>query len=347
MKTNPLKVLLLGWDTPNVSTEVVPPTTTLLQALAPRAELTLLLPRISEPMRLSNHVQTTGLGNLTAEELVLLEALYESDKSQTLQWPEAPYRGASLDQDATPDGVPAAPYIGRAEESSAPSTSPVLEFAAPDEISAGTVEVGEAADLASDNVAPNSGTGEFTSEEVVARPTEVRSAPSNDEVPAPVVPANWMTQLPVHQSILDVATAALQALPTDDASLNFRVIQYARLATRLAASQDFSVIYASDWQSWLAGMEIRQLTGKPLVLHVYSLAQERDTPADRGWVMELERIALRRADLILTASADLALRVIELHDVAPQRVRRLSRAATQEADLLAETILSALREVSK
>ncbi|MBC8085146.1 MAG: glycosyltransferase [Hymenobacter sp.] len=142
-----------------------------------------------------------------------------------------------------------------------------------------------------------------------------------------------------------MALAALQAYPTDEASLNFRVIQYARLATRLAASQDFAVIYASDWQSWLAGMEIRQLTGKPLVLHVYSLAHERNTPADRGWVMELERTALRRADLVLTASSDLALRVIELFEVAPQRVRRLSRAANLDPDLLAETILSALREV--
>ncbi|MDF7813690.1 glycosyltransferase [Hymenobacter sp. YC55] len=348
MKTNPLKVLLLGWDTPNVSAEVVPPTTALLQALAPRAELTLLLPRISEPMRLSSHVQTTSLGNLTAEELVLLEALYESDKSQTLQWPASPYLGASINQEDNPNGVPAAPYIGRTEEeTNTPFASPALEFAAPDEVSAGTVGIGEAADLASDNVAPYSETEEVSSTEVAAQPTEAPSAPINDAAPAEVVPTGWMTELPIHQSILDVATAALQALPTDDASLNFRVIQYARLATRLAASQDFAVIYASDWQSWLAGMEIRQLTGKPLVLHVYSLAQERNTPADRGWVMELERIALRRADLVLTSTADLALRVIELHDVAPQRVRRLSRAATQEADLLAETILSALREVSR
>ncbi|WP_375434478.1 glycosyltransferase [uncultured Hymenobacter sp.] len=347
MKTAPLKVLLLGWDTPNVSTEVVPPTTALLQALAPRAELTLLLPRLSEPMQLSSLVQTTGLGNLTAEELVQLEALYESDRSQTLQWPVAPYIGATLDQENSSNGVPAAPYIGRSdEEVNVSSSSAAADFAAPDEVSAGTVAVGEAADLASDEVAPQSDDYAFASEEAVPQPTEAPSVHSNNGVPAEVIPTGWMAELPVHQSILDVATAALQAIPTDDASLNFRVIQYARLATRLASSQDFSVIYASDWQSWLAGMEIRQLTGKPLVLHVYSLAQERNTPADRGWVMELERIALRRADLVLTATAELALRVIELHDVAPQRVRRLSRAANQEPDLLAETILSALREVS-
>ncbi|HEX8424762.1 glycosyltransferase [Hymenobacter sp.] len=347
MKTAPLKVLLLGWDTPNVPTEVVPPTTALLQALAPRAELTLLLPRLSEPMRLSSLVQTTGLGNLSAEELVQLEALYESDRSHTLQWPVAPYLGATPDQENAPINVPAAPYAGRSEEEPTAPASPTADFAAPDEVSAGLVGTNEAADLANDETAPRPEVNGFASEESAPHQSETQSssANTNQVLPAEVIPTNWMTELPVHQSILDVATAALQALPTDDASLNFRVIQYARLATRLANSQDFAVIYASDWQSWLAGMEIRQLTGKPLVLHVYSLAQDRNTPADRGWVMELERIALRRADLVLTANADLALRVIELHDVAPQRVRRLSKAATQEADLLAETILSALREV--
>ncbi|UOG73751.1 glycosyltransferase [Hymenobacter tibetensis] len=345
MKTTPLKVLLLGWDAPDVPTDVVPPTSTLLQALAPRADLTLLLPRLSEPMRLSSLVQTTGLGNLTAEELVLVESLYESDRSQTIQWPAAPYLGATLSQEDSA-GVPAAPYIGRSsEQADMPYEAPSADFGTVEEAAASEIGVGEAADLAFDDAPAQPDASAFAGEEA-AESTDTPSFSSKNIAELEAVPSTWRTELPVHHSILDVAMAALQQLPTDDASLNFRVIQYARLATRLASSQDFSVIYASDWQSWLAGMEIRQLTGKPLVLHVYSLAQERNTPADRGWVTELERIALRRADLVLTATADLALRVIEMHDVAPQRVRRLSRAANQEPDLLAETILSALREVS-
>lgn len=337
MKTAPLKVLLLGWDAPAAPAEVVPPTPTLLQALAPRADLTLLLPRLSEPMHLSGLVQTTGLGNLTAEELALLEPEQETDRSQHWQWPAAPYQGATHDGQEDGPAVPAAPYIGSSEE-----TSP-LPYSVPavtaEEVQEGSLGVQEAADLAS---------GEVEAPAALPDSTTPPSEPTDytPEPPTEVQPTPPSVELPVHNSILNVALTALQALPSDEAGLNFRVIQYARLATRLARSQDFSVIYASDWQSWLAGMEIRQLTGKPLVLHVYSLAQERNTPADRGWVMEMERMALRRADLVLTSSSDLALRVIELYEVAPQRVRRLSRAANQDPDLLAETILSALGEVS-
>ncbi|MBC8083138.1 MAG: hypothetical protein H7Z21_07995, partial [Hymenobacter sp.] len=95
MKTAPLKVLLLGWDTPAAPAEAVPPTPALLQALAPRAELTLLLPRLTEPMQLASLVQTTGLGNLTAEELLLLDSRYGSDRALSWQWPAAPYLGAT------------------------------------------------------------------------------------------------------------------------------------------------------------------------------------------------------------------------------------------------------------
>jgi hypothetical protein len=340
MKTAPLKVLLLGWDAPAAPAEAVSSTPTLLQALAPRAELTLLLPRLSEPMRLSSLVQTTGLGNLTAEELVLLEEEPEVDRSQHWQWPAAPYAGATHGPEGGP-AVPAAPYIGSSEEAASFSYS--IPPSTAEETQEGNVGVQEASDLSS--AEPEAYPSVETSS-AAFEPEQPTEAPEPQPVVEEARPTPAPVELPVHNSILNVALAALQALPTDEAGLNFRVIQYARLATRLAANQNFSVIYASDWQSWLAGMEIRQLTGKPLVLHVYSLAQERNTPADRGWVMEMERMALRRADLILTSSSDLALRVIELYEVPPQRVRRLSRAANQDANLLAETILSALGEVS-
>jgi hypothetical protein len=291
-------------------------------------------------MRLSSLVQTTGLGNLTAEELALLEPEHEADRSQHWQWPASPYLGATHDQEGGP-AVPAAPYIGSSTEASdLPYFVPAVTA---EEVQEGSLGVQEAADLALTEVDTPAAAEDTASHYETSEPT---SQPEPQAFVEEVAPAPAPVELPVHNSILNVALAALQAMPTDEAGLNFRVIQYARLATRLAASQDFSVIYASDWQSWLAGMEIRQLTGKPLVLHVYSLAQERNTPADRGWVMEMERMALRRADLILTSSSDLALRVIELYEVPPQRVRRLSRAANQDPDLLAETILSALGEVS-
>lgn len=77
------------------------------------------------------------------------------------------------------------------------------------------------------------------------------------------------------------------------------------------AEPEFAAIYAPAWPTWLAAQELRQRTGQPLVLHVAALAaadtETIDTAA--GWVAELQRQALRRADLILAETPALAQRL--------------------------------------
>ncbi|WP_190242612.1 glycosyltransferase [Hymenobacter lapidiphilus] len=112
------------------------------------------------------------------------------------------------------------------------------------------------------------------------------------------------------------------------ADLNFQVIQYARFATSWACGKQFAVIYAVDWPTWLAAMEIRQLTGWPLVLHVHSLAQERAAPSETGWAVALERLALRRADLVLASTAEVASLLTERYQLPPERLQTISVSNT-------------------
>ncbi|QNH63355.1 glycosyltransferase [Hymenobacter sediminicola] len=352
MTIAPLKVLLLSWDAPAPSSEAsaVPVTTpTLVAALAPHADLTLLLPHLPEPMQLSSRIHATGLGDLTAADLALTGTERNALRLETWQSPAAPYLGASVPGGAggTFGTAPAAPYAG--------SSAPIPQN--PSETT--PIEIATTEQPTNDEPSLLQNSDEFAAEaaEPAAQEAQDLSQPADDlqpdtipaassAEPAASATSDGFPVPAIRQSVLDVALTALRTEPTDEAGLNFKVIQYARFATRLAASQDFAVIYASDWQSWLAGMEIRQLTGKPLVLHVHSLAQDRTSAADRGWIVELERMALRRADLVLTSSASLAMRVLELHELPPQRVRRLSSSDAQNPDRLAEAILVALREVA-
>ena len=77
------------------------------------------------------------------------------------------------------------------------------------------------------------------------------------------------------------------------------------------AEAPYAVIYAPAWPTWLAAQELRQRTGRPLVLHVAALAAPADEPLDEaaGWMAELQRQALRRADVVLTETAALAQRL--------------------------------------
>ncbi|MDJ0367164.1 glycosyltransferase [Hymenobacter sp. H14-R3] len=131
-----------------------------------------------------------------------------------------------------------------------------------------------------------------------------------------------LPELPIAVPIADIVTTAPPATthpalrpaathyPAPD--LNFQIIQYARFAVPVVlAEAPFAVVYAPAWPTWLAAQELRQRTGQPLVLHVSSLAAADDESVETatGWIAELQRQALHRADLILAETPALAQRL--------------------------------------
>lgn len=81
-----------------------------------------------------------------------------------------------------------------------------------------------------------------------------------------------------------------------------KVIQYSRVATKLAMKKDFDIIHAHDWMTFLAGVEIKKATGKPLAVHVHSLNYDRVGPDGRGWVYDLEKYGMEEADIVIPVS---------------------------------------------
>jgi len=81
-----------------------------------------------------------------------------------------------------------------------------------------------------------------------------------------------------------------------------KVIRYARVAAGLAEQRDFDLVHAHDWMTFPAGVEIKRRTGKPLVLHVHSLSYDRGGPDARGWVFDIEKVAMQEADLVIPVS---------------------------------------------
>lgn len=162
--------------------------------------------------------------------------------------------------------------------------------------------------------------------------SSVQAEPTPTAATGAVAPPAAESQLSAGSAL--ATPASLDALhPADqlfDApNLNFQIIQYARQAVPLAlAEQPFGVIYAPAWPTWLAAQELRQRTGQPLVLHLAQLAAADDEFIDlaAGWVAEIQRQALHRADLILTETPALAQRLRRELALPAHRVRPVPAA---------------------
>jgi glycosyltransferase involved in cell wall biosynthesis len=81
-----------------------------------------------------------------------------------------------------------------------------------------------------------------------------------------------------------------------------KVMQYADITASMAMKMDFDVIHAHDWMTMLAGIKIKQMTGKPLVMHIHSLEVDRSGPDSKGWVYDLEKNGMEFADLLIPVS---------------------------------------------
>nr|HMT30504.1 glycogen/starch synthase [Bacteroidia bacterium] len=81
-----------------------------------------------------------------------------------------------------------------------------------------------------------------------------------------------------------------------------KVTVFGKLTAKLAMKLDFDIIHAHDWMTMAAGMEIKALTGKPLVMHIHSLEVDRGGENSKGWVYQMEKRGMEYADLLMPVS---------------------------------------------
>ncbi|HEY1435128.1 MAG TPA: glycosyltransferase family 4 protein, partial [Thermoanaerobaculia bacterium] len=104
------------------------------------------------------------------------------------------------------------------------------------------------------------------------------------------------------------------------------VLRYAGAAGRLASREQFDVIHAHDWLTFLAGLEARRATGKPLVLHVHATEHDRAGGGENGFVTAIERLGLASADRVIAVSRYTADLVAREYGVPRDRLRVVHNA---------------------
>ncbi len=81
-----------------------------------------------------------------------------------------------------------------------------------------------------------------------------------------------------------------------------KVVEFSKICAAMAINAEFDVIHAHDWMTYLAGVEVKKATGKPLVVHLHASQFDRAGADARGWIYDLEKYGMENADAVIPVS---------------------------------------------
>lgn len=79
---------------------------------------------------------------------------------------------------------------------------------------------------------------------------------------------------------------------------------YEQAIERITEATEFDIIHAHDWITFRAALRAKELSGKPMILHIHSVESDRAGHAGRGnpIVRQIEELSLLAADRVVAVS---------------------------------------------
>ncbi len=107
---------------------------------------------------------------------------------------------------------------------------------------------------------------------------------------------------------------------------------YSIVAGVVARTLDFDIIHSLDWLTYPAGIHAKQVTGKPMVIHVHATEFDRSRGKPNPTVFGIEKDGMNHADHIITVSNHTRDIVINNYGVDPAKVTTVHNAVTPLTD---------------
>lgn len=103
-------------------------------------------------------------------------------------------------------------------------------------------------------------------------------------------------------------------------NLHEEINNYSIIAGVVARSRDFDIIHAHDWLTFPAGLHAKQITGKPLCIHVHATDYDRSRGKVNPTVYAIEKDGMDHADCIMCVSELTRNTVINQYHQRPDKV---------------------------
>lgn len=107
---------------------------------------------------------------------------------------------------------------------------------------------------------------------------------------------------------------------------------YAIVAKTIAKENKFDLIHAHDWLTFPAGVAAKQISGKPLVIHVHSTDFDRSGGAINPAIYAIEKQGMEEADEIITVSNLTKKRLIDQYQIPSKKITTVYNAIEPETE---------------
>jgi glycosyltransferase involved in cell wall biosynthesis len=108
--------------------------------------------------------------------------------------------------------------------------------------------------------------------------------------------------------------------------LMMEVSRYALVAAQIAKDKSHDIIHAHDWLAFPAGIAAKEISGKPLVVHVHATEYDRTGKNVNTQVYEIERSGMEAADHIIAVSQLTKNTIVSKYGIPAEKVTVIHNA---------------------
>lgn len=113
---------------------------------------------------------------------------------------------------------------------------------------------------------------------------------------------------------------------------------YTNVITQLVNQLEFDIIHAHDWITFQAGIAIKEITGKPLVVHFHATEFDRAGESGSADVYNIEREAVAKADITVAVSNWTARILIQRYSAHANNLRVVHNGVKLLDESIARTV---------
>jgi len=122
------------------------------------------------------------------------------------------------------------------------------------------------------------------------------------------------------------------------------VFYYSIIGRILGENKDFDIIHCHDWLSYPAGIAAKQVSGKPLVVHIHATEFDRSGENINHDVYNIEKEGFEKADKIVAVSYYTKNILINRYGIFPDKIKVVHNAVSKETHIQRFGIKKPLKE---